>query len=232
MTEPRARTGLESIGEGIWTLSAPLKLGGMDARTRTTVVKLEGGRLWVHSPCKLDDALAAEVSALGEVAFLVAPNLFHHMFVAQWKRRFPAARIYVAPGLEKKRANLNPDGVLSSMAEPGWAKDIDQVFMEGSPIMNEVVFLHRASRTLIVTDLLFHVGETHGALEYLFFKLNGVVGKAGRSLLGTWVTRDKTRARASAAVIRAWDFDRIAIAHRDMVETGGKEAFLAAFKGL
>ena len=46
------------------------------------VVRLPDGRLFLHSPIAPSDDLAREVEALGPVAYLVAPNKFHHLFVS------------------------------------------------------------------------------------------------------------------------------------------------------
>ena len=45
---------LEPVGEGIWTAALPLELGLFQMGTRTTVVRLPDGGLFVHSPAKLD----------------------------------------------------------------------------------------------------------------------------------------------------------------------------------
>src|SRR3546814_20342298 len=66
--------------------------------TRMTVVRLPGGRLWIHSPIAPDDALFAVIERLGEVAWLAAPNSIHYWYVAAWQARSPAARTLPVPG--------------------------------------------------------------------------------------------------------------------------------------
>lgn len=220
---------LESIAPDLWTVSVPLKLAGVDACTRATVVRLPNGRLWVHSPCRLSPELEAEVRALGDVAYLVAPNLFHHLYVAAWKRAFPQAKVFVAPGLDKKRKDLAVERVLGAAAEPEWADVLDQAFVDGCPSQNEVAFLHKPSGTLILTDLLFHAHHADALLDRFFFRLNGVLGGAGRSLMGRLFMREPAKAKAGVDKIRSWRFDRILLAHRDAVETGGQQVFARAF---
>ncbi|KAK0358279.1 hypothetical protein LTR94_036056, partial [Friedmanniomyces endolithicus] len=89
------------------------------------VIRLAGGDLFVWSPVALTEGLRAEVDALGEVRHLVAPNALHHLFVAEWKAAWPAARIYAAPGLQQKRDDLEIDHELDGAALHIWSKEID-----------------------------------------------------------------------------------------------------------
>jgi hypothetical protein len=51
-------------------------------------IRLSGGSLFVWSPVALTEDLRAEVDALGEVRYLVAPNSLHHGFgrTSSWIR--------------------------------------------------------------------------------------------------------------------------------------------------
>jgi hypothetical protein len=98
-----------------------------------TVMRLPGRGLLVHSPIRATTELVDEVQALGPVAYIVAPNRFHHRFVGGWQQAFPDAATYVAPGLERKRPDLKIAGVLGIAPERGWADGIDQVFWGAFP---------------------------------------------------------------------------------------------------
>src|SRR3546814_4429799 len=85
------------FGERIWIIDGPeirMDYGpaSIPFPTRMTVVRLAGGRLWVHSPIAPDTVLFEAIDALGDVAWLVAPNSLHNWYVADWQRRYPAAR--------------------------------------------------------------------------------------------------------------------------------------------
>ena len=78
---------LESVGEGVWTAAAPLALAGAEFGTRMTVVQLADVGVMLISPIEVDDALAAEIDAIGPVRAIVAPNAFHHFYFAAVAKR-------------------------------------------------------------------------------------------------------------------------------------------------
>ena len=77
-----------------------------------TVIRLADGSLFVHSPIELTDTLRGEIDALGPVRHVVAPNSFHHLYVAPYRDAYPAARLYAAPGLVARRPKIPFDETL------------------------------------------------------------------------------------------------------------------------
>jgi hypothetical protein len=96
------------------------------------------------------------------------------------------------------------------------------VWMRGAPKVNEVVFFHPRSRTLILTDLAFNVTGSVPFLLRVFILINGVVGRLAISRLMKAMYRDRGSARPGAEKILAWDFDRITLCHGDVIESGAK----------
>ena len=99
---------LTAISESIWTIPAPLSVGGLKLNTRATIVRLEDGGLWVHSPVNLTDELKDAVAALGPVRWLVSPCLLHHLYIGEWKAAFPNALI-LRQSLAKTRSRHRQD---------------------------------------------------------------------------------------------------------------------------
>jgi hypothetical protein len=62
------------------------------------VMRLANGDLFIWSPTALTDGLRAEVDSLGKVRHLVAPNSLRHGFIADWKRSYPDANLYMHSG--------------------------------------------------------------------------------------------------------------------------------------
>jgi hypothetical protein len=116
---------LRPAGEALWLADGPDVpfLRVFRYPTRMAAARLASGELFVGSPIALDAGLADELAALGPVRHLVAPNALHHLFLGDWSRRFPGARLYAAPGLARKRPDLRFHAELgaapSSRCSPG-----------------------------------------------------------------------------------------------------------------
>jgi hypothetical protein len=197
-----------------------------------TVLRLADGSLLLHSPVSLDPGLRRELDAIGRVRLVVAPNRVHHLHAGEVARAYPEARLWVAPGLERKRPDLVFVDILGDEAPAEWRGQVDQVFFRGRPYENEVVFLHRASRTLLLCDLAFHFGPGAAAPTRLLMRLLRSYGRFGPSTLDPWLIRDRRAARESLERILAWDFDRVVVAHGDVLESGGQEALRRGYAWL
>jgi len=220
---------MQQLAEDLFIADAPLRFAGVEMGARMTVVRLATGELLLHSPIKASPELVAEVNALGPIAYLVAPNKLHHLFVGEWKSAAPEARVFVAPGLETKRADLAIDGLLGAEPEPGWADTLDQTSLDGFPFANEIVFFHRASNTLIASDLAFNIDESMPFLTRTFFRLAGTFGRLSPTLLERILVRDRAAFGQSLNRIFDWPFERVVVAHGSVSETGGRESLLKAY---
>ncbi|REJ85762.1 MAG: DUF4336 domain-containing protein [Acidobacteria bacterium] len=214
---------LRKIADDLFTADAPLRFAGAEIGTRMTAVRLPEGDLVLISPVPARQELVAEVSALGRVAHLVAPNKMHHLYIGQWHEAFPDASLYVAPGLEEKRRDLRITEVLGSEPESSWAEELDQVFVRGFPFANEVVFFHRSSATLILTDIAFNIGPESPLLTRIGFRLLNGYGRLTPSLLERLLVRDRKSFREDLERIFEWPFDRVVVTHGQIVESGGRE---------
>jgi len=168
---------MHQLAPDLWSADAPLRFMGLPVGARMTVVRLPTGKLLLHSPIGKTPEFVREVESLGGVDFIVAPNKLHHLYVADWQRAFPDASLFVAPGLETKRKDLAIEGILGDRPEPGWADVLDQVLLAGIPFTNEVVFFHRPSATLILSDLAFNFDDHSPPLTRLFARLGGTHGR-------------------------------------------------------
>ena len=223
---------LTPLAPDLWVATRPLVLFTGDVGTRMTVIRLRDGGLWLHSPVRLDAPTRAALDALGPVRAVVAPSLVHHFFVGDYAAAYPAARVFAPPGLAKKRPDLRIDELLSDTPPPEWAGQLEQHLFKGAPIMNEVVFFHPPTRTLVLTDLAFNIvrpaASRRARLFFRFVGARGFTPHRGVKL----ITRDRAAARRSVDHILGWDFDRVTVTHGDVLETGGRAAWEAAFRWL
>lgn len=199
--------------------------------TRMTVIELEEGGLLVYSPISLSAEVAAEVEGLGRVRHIVAPNLTHHLYAGEWKEACPEALLHGAPGLSKRRPDLSIDRVLGEGADEALPKDVETVFLSGT-MLGETLFFHPRSRTLLVADTLENFGASSHWPTRIYLRFAGILGKPGLSAPLRWMFRDKKAARRAIDEALGWDFDRIIVAHGDVIESGGKEIFRRAYTWL
>ena len=229
---PMPRSPLRQLAENLWVAERPQSFYGLPVGSRMTVIRLGGERLLLHSPVALDGDLRGQLDALGRVSFAVAPNRVHHLHAGEVAQVYPGARLWVAPGLERKRPDLVFEAVLTDDAPEEWRGEVAQVFFRGRPYENEVVFFHRASRTLIMCDLAFNFGPRAAASTRLLMKLLRSYGRLGPSTLDPLLIRDRRAARESLERILAWDFDRIIVSHGDVLESGGHEPLRRGYSWL
>jgi hypothetical protein len=226
---------LRSLAPDLWVadrpFKLPLRLG--DIGCRMTVIRLTDGTLFLHSPVPLDSCLRAELSDLGLVRAVVAPSKLHHLFVADYVSAYPEAKLYGAPGLSEKRKDLAFDSILSDESPADWQDQIDQLLFRGAPVLNEVLFFHRATRTVMFTDLVFNIAARDAPKMRIFNWLTGIVGHFGpHRLVRLCAFTDREAARESIRRVLGWDFDRVIVTHGEVVESGGRDRVGFAFSFL
>jgi hypothetical protein len=221
---------LTELDENLWTAVSSHRFLGVDFGGRMTVIRLKSGGLFVHSPVRLTGSLRQELDALGDVANIAAPNKFHHLYVSDYISSYPEAKFYAAPGLSEKRKDLRFDGVLADTPEPDWKEEVKQHLFRGMPTVNEVVFLHVATGTVIFSDLIFNFSNDLSVGQKIFAKLIGAYKKPAVSRMSRYLfIRDREKAAASAKAMLSWEFDRVLLAHKDAVLAGGHHAVRDAF---
>ncbi|NNE17809.1 MAG: DUF4336 domain-containing protein, partial [Myxococcales bacterium] len=187
---------MDNVANNLWAEAAPQSFFGLHLGTRMTVVRLRDGALLVHSPIAMTPGLKAEVDALGTVRHIVAPNVAHHLYAGEWKDAYPGALLHGAVGLAKRRKDLGIDLELKGESHPDWQEDLATAFLDGT-MLNETVFFHRPSGSLIVADVIENFQTSAHWPTRAYLKLGGIHGQPGLSLPLRLVFRDKKRARRS-----------------------------------
>ncbi|KAL3157286.1 hypothetical protein ABBQ38_001518 [Trebouxia sp. C0009 RCD-2024] len=169
------RTIRKQVDKGrLWLFEQEQTLGGSNVTTviRMTVLKLNSGNLWVHAPVAPTRECVRLVKELGlPVEFIVLPTFAyeHKIFLGPFARAFPDAKVWIAPRqwswplpLPVQFFGIFPTGgtITEDDQELPWSDEIEhKIFISaiggasaGVGPYVEVVFLHKQSKTLIVTD--------------------------------------------------------------------------------
>jgi hypothetical protein len=222
---------LMPFGQDLYSADGPtVSFFGVPYPTRMAVARLSTGEAWVWSPIALTRELIDAVEAIGPVSCIVSPNKLHHLFLPEWKDRWPHARLYAAPGLARKKKQLHFDAELGDQPESLWMTDIDQAVFRGSFAMEEVVFFHRASRTAIFGDLIQRFPQAAATgWKGIVMRLGGLVGPHGstpRDWRLSFLSHEA--ARAARRTVLAWEPERLLIAHGECAASGATAIIAAA----
>lgn len=219
-----------AVADGLWVVDRRLRIGGITLPTRMTVVRLRTGGLLLHSPVWLDAPTREAIASLGPVAALVAPNAFHYLYLRDHADAYPDATVYLAPGLRERRPEL-PGTVLGDDPPAAWAADLSQIVFGSGRGPREVVFFHRATATLILTDLAFGLATPRSLLEGLAWRILGIGSGFGPSNTGRAIFLRDARTAEILERILAWPFERIVVAHGNVVEHEARAVFRRGFEG-
>jgi hypothetical protein len=208
---------VKQIGTDVWQVEGnPMRLpGGVHMPLNTTVLRLADRSLLLYSPIKLDDEQAAAINAVGEVRHIVAPNLFHHLYVKAAHERWPSATIHAAPGLKLKRSDL---AITHDLGVAPIDSSIDVEVVGGAPKINEAILFHRPSGAMLVADFMFNVTDPANLRTRFALSMMGVGGcELKQSRMWGFLTKDKAAARASIDRVLGWPIATIVPVHGEPV---------------
>jgi hypothetical protein len=232
---------LKPVVENVWIVDGPVIRFGMPwpkmpFPTRMAVIRLAGGRLFLHSPTPLTPELRAGIEAQGRPCWIIGPNRIHYWWIPEWRATFPDADVYLAPRIKEQagaRLRFESHGFEGRNGYP-WDAEIATLPVPGS-YMTEVVFFHRASRTLILTDLIENFEPRKLGLVMRWLTWLGAAqdpdGSMPRDLRQTFA-RHKQQLRAAIETMIGWNPERVIIAHGRWYESGGAQELRRAFRWL
>lgn len=127
-----------------------------------TVIKLKSGRLWIHAPIaptKECMRLLAEIKS--PVEFIILPTYAyeHKIFVGPFSRKFPNAKVHVAPrqwswpvNLPPQLFGIFPDSELKDEdTSTPWAAEIEQKIFS-PPAIGILINLNLALYQMLFRD--------------------------------------------------------------------------------
>lgn len=172
---------------------------------------------------------ADEFKSMGQVTDIVAPNLFHHLGIQQAVAAHPQAKLWGAAGFDSKRSDIAWAAFLDAGTWPH-QQELTLVPLQGMPTVNECVFMHQASKTLLVTDLCFNILHSLGLGAWLIYHLFGTYQRFACSKLLMRRVVDKAAFEQSLTSLFSHDFERIVMCHGSVLHSAARAALLAALR--
>lgn len=195
---------------------------------KMTLVRTKAGVVLISPVPKVED-FKTELGSLGVVTDIVAPNLFHHLGIRGAAKLYPEAKIWGAKGFKEKRPNIH---WFCEIPSKDWCLDDELLVIpiQGMPKVNEVVLLHRPSKTLIVSDFCFNHIHGSGFGNWLVFHLFGTYRRFAVSKLFLKMINDKDLFAYSVQNLLREDFENIVVPHGEDIVSGGKELLKKALE--
>jgi hypothetical protein len=199
---------------------------------KMTIFLLASGEVAVHSAIAMDEAGMAALEEIGRPAWILVPNSLHCSDAGWYAERYPSARVLVPAAARAKLFERirRIDGSLDEDWPEAMRGELAVIPLHGTRI-GEVAFVHGPSRTLVLTDAVFHYGgDDLPWVGRLIMRANRAYNRFGPSRIFTsFVIVDREAFRASIDELLEFDFDRVVMSHGRILDTGGKDAIREAF---
>jgi hypothetical protein len=207
----------EIVPGQIWATERPVWFSGVRLRARTSIVRLEDGRLLVHSPAPPSED-SKQLNELGEVAFLFVPNCFHHLGTPAAVAAFPNAKVVGPKSAAERNRALRID---VDIRDPKFLEDasgIELFPLDGVPFLDETLVFHRSTRTLLGADVVLRADAKDHFSWRLAARLTGCFERVRVPPDVRKKVVDKDAAARSLHALETLPIERLVIAHGDVVE--------------
>ncbi len=239
VTYPPINT-LKCVAKDVWIVDGPMIRFGppllkLPFPTRMTLLRLKAGGLFVHSPTPPLASLRAEIARLGTPRWIIGPNRIHYWWLPEWRVAYPAAAVYLAPrNKEQSRGRINfPFNLLDRRDRYPWDDEIDTLPVVSS-YMTEIEFFHRASRTLILTDLIenFELDKLPSRWMRWLVQAAGAASPHGSMPVDMRLSFFSRRSELRSAIetMIGWNPECVLLAHGKWFERDGARELRRAFQ--
>jgi hypothetical protein len=216
------------LSDEVALLQFPLRALGIDFGRNTTLLRLRDGRVIVHSSGPFRDEDVADMRRFGEPAWLLDATLAHDTFAKEARHALPNVPYFAPEGFAKASGVATR---LLTAPPPEWLDQVDVLPLDGLRLTHEHAFFHRASRTLVLADLLFHFSShIQGWPRFFVRHLMGLPQLVGISAFFRMLIRDKAALASSMRAVLEWNFGRIVVAHGAPVVDDAKSVLIEALR--
>lgn len=204
-------------------LESEVQMPLMNLPVRSVIVTLEKSKLLISPGSMLTKE---QLESLKDVTDIIAPNLLHSGGIPAAAKIFPLAKLWTT-SLKRNPKNINWTAELN---EKTWnhQNELPMVLIQGMPKVKEVVFYHKETKSLIVTDLCFNLIGVSGIGPWIILNLFGTYKKFGISKLFAKFVKDTSAFEESISKIMKFDFENIIVSHGTNVMGGAKEKLQSA----
>ncbi|WP_254656603.1 DUF4336 domain-containing protein [Leisingera sp. JC1] len=231
---------LQTLGPDIWIVDGPpIEFYKIPFQTRMTVIRLQNGDLFLHSPIQYNPELAKALEALGRIRHLVSPNWIHYAYIAEWADAYPEAIAWASPNVRerarKQAVDVRFDRDLQDNAEPEWEDDLEQLIVHGSKVHTEVVFFHKRSSVLVLTDLIENMpSKTLPLWIRPLAWAAGILAPNGKMPIDIWFSFSGNRDKLRKALTRMleWKPETVVLAHGDILRENAPQRLREGFRNL
>jgi hypothetical protein len=222
---------LSEIVDGrVWATERPVWFGGVRLRARTSVLRLDDGRLLVHGAAPPTDGLLKRMAELGEVSWLFVPNCFHHLGTPAAAAAFSGAKV-VGP---KSAAARNPALRIDvEIGDPRFTEALPELALfplDGVPFLDETLLYHRPTETLFGADVVLHADENDHWSWRFAARLTGCFKRVRVSPDVRKKVVDKAAASRSLRALEAVPIKRLVIGHGAVIDDAPLAQLLEAWR--
>ncbi|KAI1851171.1 hypothetical protein JX265_013289 [Neoarthrinium moseri] len=253
---------IRDITPNVVTFSVPfLRFGTVRIGGRGTLVRLTSGSLAMVSPVALTPEVKAKVAEKGgNVGYIIAPDIEHHIFISEWAKEFPNAKLIGPKGLQEKRDKVTndekigkekfsfiytPENHQDNNVDQDFAANFEVEYVDPHP-NKEIVLFYKPDKVLIEADLMFNLpcieqysrvpeAEKGGnaLANKLFNGLNSTSGEAKGMKRFLWYgmsASNRPSFNKSVQRIDSWDFNTLIPCHGETLVGNGKDIFRKVFE--
>lgn len=220
----------EIVAGRIWASERPVWFSGVRLRARTSVIRLDDGRLLVHSPAPPSAELRREMAELGAVGWLVVPNCFHHLGTPAAAAAFAGAKVVGPASAAAKNRELRIDLDIGEAAFGEQVPELACFRLDGVPFLDETLLYHRPTETLFGADVVLRADEHD---HWTWRVAARVVGCYERLRVPPDVRKkiaDKEAAARSLRALEAVPVERLVIAHGAVIDDAPLAQLLEAWR--
>lgn len=208
----------DSIADGVWALSYQFINKGMFVSTRMTVFRLDDGNLLSHSAVPLTPAQKGDLDRLGTLRHIVAPSAFHHLFLPALARLYPQAHLYGTESVLRKHPDLPQMQRIPLDESAPWAGQLQCLLAHGIPLLDETIWFHPASGSLVITDVLQCWQGPLSLPVRLYLCLTGGHERLTVPRTVRLLVRDPSAVRTWAQQLRNWPVQRVILLHNSVID--------------